>query len=402
MATTIPGDFEIRQLPIERIEEFVRAASVPFSFDPDEDILESSKNWDQQRVIAALDGDRVVGTSATFEYPVTVPGGARLVSSGLTFVTVLPTHRRRGVLTAMMRRLLDDGHDRGEPLASLWASETLIYGRYGFGEAVEAVTYRIKRARSAFQAPVEPSGRVRLVEVEEALSLLPEFYSSLDWVGKFGREAGHWRSWIMWDPEFDRSGYTKRRIAVYEEAGSVRGYTFFRTKWSRVRVDELMAQAPEARVALYRFLFGIDLMKDIELRAHRADEPIRWMLQDTRALRRHASDYMWFRLLDLRACLAARTYAGSGHVVLEVTDSFAPWNEGRWRLEADGGGATCASTDAEPDVVLDTSHLAALYMGGRSALTMAAAGLIQGSAEAVARLDAMFRTVEAPWSPESY
>jgi len=402
MTDPAPGGVEILQLPFDRIEEFVRAASVPFSFDPDADIIESSKNWDQARVIAAFEEDRIVGTAATFEYPVTVPGGAQLVSSGLTFVTVLPSHRRRGVLTAMMGRLRDDGRSRGEPLASLWASETMIYGRYGFGEAVEAVTYRIKRDRAAFRAPVEPSGRVRLVDVEEALGVLPEFYASLDWVGKFGRDATHWKSWIMWDPEFDRSGFTKRRIAVYEEAGSVRGYTFFRTKWSRVRVDELMTQSPEARVALYRFLFGIDLMNDIELRAHRVDEPIRWMLEDTRALRRHGSEFMWFRLLDLPACLTARTYAAAGHVVLEVTDSFAPWNEGRWLLEADRGAATCTPTDAEPDVFLDTSQLAALYMGGRSALTMAGAGLLRGSDEAVRHLDAMFRTSEAPWSPESY
>jgi predicted acetyltransferase len=402
MTDANPNGIDIIRLPMDRIEEFVHAASIPFSFDPDEDILESSRNWDMERVIAALDGESVVGTAATFRYPVTLPGGNHLFTSGVTFVSVLPTHRRRGVLTAIMRRTLGDAHERGEPLASLWASETMIYGRYGFGESVEAVSYRIKRARSAFSAPVEPSGRVRLVDVEEALSLLPDFHASIDWVGKFGRDAGHWRSWTMWDPEFDREGYTKRRIAVYEESGSVLGYTFYRTKWSRVRVDELVAQAPGARVALYRFLFGIDLMDEIELRAHRADEPLRWMLDDTRALRRHKSEYMWFRLLDLPACLEGRTYGVPGRIVFDVTDSFAPWNQGRWVLETDGGRATCSPTDGEPDLELDTSVLAALYMGGRSAPTMAAAGLIKGSEEAVVHLDAMFRTAEAPWSPESY
>jgi predicted acetyltransferase len=401
-----PDGIDIVQLPTDRMEEFVRAASIPFSFDPDDDIVESSQNLDPGRVIAALDDDRVVGTAASIPFSVTVPGGARLLSAGVTFVAVLPSHRRRGVLTAMMRRLLDDAHDRGEPLASLWASETMIYGRYGFGEAVEMVSYEVKRSRSAFRAPVEPSGRMRVIDADEAVSVLPPFHDSLDWVGKFGRSVGHWRSWVLWDPEFDRDGFTKRRIAVYEEDGIVGGYTFFRTNRSdsggRVRVDEVVAPSPAAQVAVYRFLFGIDLIDTLVFRAQRGDEPLRWMLEDTRAFTRRSSEYMWFRLLDVPVCLAARTYERDGRLVLEVTDRFAPRNHGRWLLESSAAEVTCMATDAEPDLTLDVSDVGALSMGGRSALTMAAAGRISGSPEAVAVADAMFRIPEPPWSPETY
>lgn len=391
---------------MERIEEFIAAASVPFSFDPDEDIIASTKNLDPDRVIAALDDDRVVGTAASLRFPVTVPGGRRLMSSGVTFVTVLPSHRRRGVLTAMMRRLLDDARDRGEPLSSLWASEAPIYGRYGYGQAIETVTYRIAKARARFDPEHEPVNHVRIIDRDEALTRLPGFHDSLAWVGKFGRSVDHWRHWVMWDPEFDRDGFTKRRIVVYDDGDGIGGYAFFRTKWTdtggTVRVDELVAGSTGAETSLYRFLFGIDLVDQIEFRRLRTDEPVRWMLHDTRAFRRHASEYMWFRLLDLPACLTARSYERSGTLVLDVTDGFAPWNAGRWELAAGDGTATCVASDAEADVRLDTAQLAALYMGGRSARTLASAGRIAGSPEAVALLDDMFRIPVAPWSNEQY
>lgn len=389
----------------EQMAAFVAAASVPFSFDPTQDEVDSIAQID--RLLGAFAGNAIVGTTGSIVYPVTVPGGARLLTAGVTFVSVSPTHRRRGVLTSMMRRVIDEAHERGEPLSSLWASEARIYGRFGYGQGVESVSVEVKRADAALtvRAELEGAGDIRLIDGAEALRLLPPFHDSVDWVGKFWRSQEYWENWALWDPDHDRDGHTKRRIAVYEIDGVVDGYTFFRTKRGeerRVRVDELVTGSVPAAVALYRFLFGIDLTDVLHFRTRRVDEPVRWMLTDNRAWRRTGSEYMWFRLVDLEASLAARTYTTGGRLVIEVSDDFAPWNRGRWALEGDETGAVCRRADDSADVHLDTADLGALYMGGRSAHTLAAAGRITGEAASIALLDRMFRTAEPPWSPETY
>src|SRR5918911_3821572 len=85
------------------------------------------------RVWSALDNGPRVGTAAAFPFEMTIPGGAQVPIAGVTWVGVLPSHRRRGVLRELMRHQLNEIHERGEPIAALWASEPAIYGRFGYG-----------------------------------------------------------------------------------------------------------------------------------------------------------------------------------------------------------------------------------------------------------------------------
>jgi len=115
-----------------------------------------------ERVYAAWEGDRAVGGLGAFPFRLTVPGG-RVPAAGITVAGVLPTHRRRGLLRAMMRALLDACHQGGEPVAYLWATEDTIYGRFGFGLASFTAEIDLPRERAAFHAPLAACGHVRLV-----------------------------------------------------------------------------------------------------------------------------------------------------------------------------------------------------------------------------------------------
>src|SRR3989442_6067919 len=121
-----------------------------------------------ERMHAAWSDDAIVGGAAAFMFNMTVPGGD-LPTAGVSVVGVYPTHRRRGVLRSLMRAQLDDVHERGEPMAALWASEETIYGRFGYGVASWCGEIDIPREFSGFAQPFERSGRIRFVEAEEAL-----------------------------------------------------------------------------------------------------------------------------------------------------------------------------------------------------------------------------------------
>ena len=202
-----------------------------------------------------------------------------------------------------------------------------------------------------------------------------------------------------------RNGYGARRIVVWQGDDGLEGYGFYRTRLGEsasVRIDELHATTTDAVRGLAEFFANIDLIDEVVFRQRPTDEPIRWMLEDSRAFKPTSSEFQWYRLLDLPGALESRTYTGAGSLVIEVEDSLCADNDGRWQLTVDEGTASCRRVDTTPDVVLDVGELGALYMGGRSALSMARARRIEGADGAGQLLDAFFRTQEPPWSGEDF
>ncbi len=380
----------------------IRAAGVPFGFQADDDeIGRILAGFDDERFVVPLDGDQVVGSGGSNLYIATAPGGARLPTAGITFVTVLPTHRRRGVLRKMMRRLLDESRDRNEPLAALWASEATIYGRFGFGQAVNHIDWTLHSRGLRWRAE-RPEGSARLISHEDAADLIPPLHrAACSRHGMLDRSELLWNHLELLDEDWQRRGHGHRRIVVWHGESGLEGYGFYRTKVEgkgEVRVDEFHALTVDAYRGLAQFFADIDLTDEVRFVRRPVDEPLQWMIDDSRALKATGAEYMWFRLLDVPTCLEARTYAGSGTLVLEVIDTFCEPNDGRWLLTVAEGVAACAATDAAADITLDVSELGALYMGGRSALSLATAGRIRGDVAAIEELDRLFRTAVPPWS----
>ncbi len=391
----------------ELAPQILSAAGVPFSFDLDDgEVQRILASLEPGRFIAPLDRGNVVGSGGAWSYEVTVPGGARLPTGGVTFITVLPTHRRRGVLRRMMRWLLDDARARHEPLSALWASEATIYGRFGYGQAVLSVDWELESRRADWRSE-RPPGSTRLIDHDQARLIIPPIHrATCGRHGAFSRSAHLWDTYELGDESWMRNGNSRRRIILWEGADGPEGYAFFRTNigdtTGSVQVGELHALTPDAHRGLLGFMADIDLTDKVLYRTRPADDPLPWMLADSRAVTRKSSEYVWVRLVDLPAALTARTYEEDGALVLDVRDGFCDWNDGRWRLEVKGGRATCERTRAEPDLTIDVADLAALYMGGRSTLPLAAAGRIEGDQSHVIALERMFRTIVAPWSPEHF
>lgn len=360
------------------------------------------------RLHMALEDGTAIGGAGVFPFELTVPGG-RVPAAGVTVVGVLPTHRRRGILRGLMRAQLDDVCERGEALAYLWASEETIYGRFGYGMASLTGEIELARDRSAFAAPVEPRGRVRLLELAEALEVVPPVYDGVarEQPGMFGRTRTWWEERALADPEWRRRDEGEMNRAVLEVDGEPQAYAFYRVKLQfdvgsstgYTRVIEAMGLTPQATAEIWRFLFDVDWMNTVKAALLPIDHPLFLLLAEPRRMRFRLGDGVWVRLVDVERALAARAYRPGEPVVLEVTDAFCAWNEGRWSV-GEGGASR---TDAKVDLRLDVSALGSVYLGGFTFTQLARAGRVEEvRAGGLQRADDLFLTDRAPWCPEIF
>lgn len=409
------SELPIRPVSYDEYDALHHVFHLAFGLAPDPEEAERERGLlEFDRTLAAMDGGRVVATAGAYSLDLTVPGGS-VPTAGVTWVSVSPTHRRRGILRSLMRRQLDDIHEAGrEPIAALWASEPAIYGRFGYGMAATSLSMVIARGSTGLR-PVEGSGelRVRLVEAEESLALCHPVYEH-DRARRAGMFAlsPAWQQMSIYVPERMREGGSPLRTVVVEDAdGGVRAYARYltRAKWATsgpdgtVTVRAAHARDAAAAHALWSFLLNLDLMGSVELRLRPVDDPLVLLLLDFRRAEASLSDSLHVRIVDLAAALAARTYAIPVDVVLDVRDEVCPWNAGRWRLSGDATGGSCERTAADPDISLDVRALGAAYLGGTSLLALADAGsAAELSPGAVRELASALRQDPAPWCPWIY
>src|ERR1035437_8320376 len=163
---------EIRVCPPERFVELLKTSEIGFSEDMADDMIgRVERVADKERWFAPFDGDRMVGASGIFTLRMRVPGG-ELPTGGITLRTFLPPHRQRGLMSGMMRLMIDDCHRRGEPLAALWASEATIYQRFGFGLATDDFHLDAEIRSITFAREWPREGSCRLLPAGEGLDLV--------------------------------------------------------------------------------------------------------------------------------------------------------------------------------------------------------------------------------------
>ncbi len=358
------------------------------------------------RTVAAFDGAEIIGTLGAHPLQVTVPGGASVPMAGTTIVTVQNTHRRQGVLRAMMTDHLNDTATRGEPLAGLWALETPIYGRFGFGHATsrEVVT----APKGSLKMPKSGDGVVRVIEPDRVATLLPAIYDDVlaNRPGMLSRSADWWRHQVVYDPEYRREGDdSAKRFVAYEAEGRIEGYAIYRQKseWGdlvpngQVNVGEAIAISDRAHSGLWNYLGNLDLFPQVKFWNMPVDDPLWWKLAEPRYVQRKRSDGLWVRIMDVAAALGARRYESDGSIRLGIEDPFRAVTSGVYELSVSDGEAKVVEVDGDAEVNLGIDALGALYLGGSNALSMAGAGLIEGAPEEVTTLHRLFHTAAEPW-----
>ncbi len=371
--------------------------------------------------IGAYDGDALVGFMAAHDFSLSVPG-ADLPCPGLTFVCVAPTHRRRGVLTALMTQMMRRTTDARSPIAALWASEAAIYGRFGFSGATTGATIEIDSTRP-LALRIDPDPRpLRLVDPDEAVDVIAPHHEAAraGRAGRPSRSPERWRDeWLVEQDEEDEELSPPRIIVLGDPGEPVAGYVLYRTKPEQagagdagagarsaglVRVDELEAETPAVAAALWECVAAVDLTGKVSAWGRPPDDPLLHFAADRDQVRVTAQfPALWLRLVDVRAALTARSWAAPVELVLEVHDVRLPDNAGRFRLKAGPDGVTYGHADGAPDLALDVRELAACYLGGTRVADLVAAGLVQEHTPgAAAALDDALRTPLLPHTADEF
>ncbi|WP_187284718.1 GNAT family N-acetyltransferase [Streptomyces sp. uw30] len=378
---------------------------------------EERELWDElldlDRSLGAWDGETCVATAGAFAFRLTVPGGAALPAAGVTMVSVAATHRRRGLLTSMMRKQLDDVRAWGWPLAILTASEPEIYGRFGYGIGSFQVSAEIDTTRVSLSVPPGTDDvHLRYAAPADVLDVCEAVYARRlsGRPGMIARIPG-WERLGLVDPESEREGASPLQCVLAERGGEVVGYARFHVKpeWDAsgakgaVRLRDLHALDPAAQAALWRFLFDIDLTSTVKAYARPVDESWQYQVSDIRRCAVRVRDALHVRLVDVAAALQARTYQAPVDVVFEVEDAFCPWNAGRWRLSGDAKGASCERTTDAADLALSVRELGAAYLGGVSLAALGAAGRVRELRQgALTEASVGFASTVAPWLPHGF
>lgn len=382
-------------------------AAFVFPIDPDYrlDFIE----WD--RTFGVRVGEELAGTNTTFSLSVELPDGSSgtrtVPMAGLSWVAVHPGYRRRGVLTTMIRDHLHRLHDEGrEPLSGLHASESAIYGRFGYGLAT--VGYQLSLGRDVGLRPLagadaEAAERLRVrfetADPDRHGDLVHDLYhrACRRRPGMVGRTRELTLADLRDTPrELERN--EPLRLLVAERDGVPTGYALLRRsmRWEdfapdgTVEVRELAAVDRPTEHRLWQAVTQFDLTSRTRAGRIATDDALLAWLVDARAAKPVRTDELWLRVVDVDRALSARGYAGAVDVVLQVRDALCPWNDGRWRLRADAaGGAECVRTDDEPHLALDVRELGSVLAGGTTVAALTDAGLVSelqpGAARALSR-----------------
>jgi predicted acetyltransferase len=410
VTTTPPHLAELTLTPVtaERTDEYYAAVLRGFHSDykpelwePHRAVFEPERNFG-----FAVDG-RWISSTGAYTATMIVPGGSVPVAA-VTLVTVAPAYRRRGLLRAMMTHQLEEIAARGaEPVALLWASEHAIYGRYGYGETLTRLRLSGPTRTMTFAPYVDfGDGSVGEVDRTEFLAVATQLREG--WLsqrpGALARSAAWWEVRLH-DPEVWRDGGSAYRFALHFAGdGQPDGYTYFRVKdggpdgGAEVNVADLDAAGPTAYAALWRFLLNLDLVRSFRRPDSPADEPLRLLVTDPRAISTETADGTYARIIDVPAALTARRYPAEVDLVLEVVDDLLPQNHGRFRLRGGPEGAEVSRTQDQPDVSLAVAQLGAVYLGGNSPAALRQAGLAgEHTPGALSRMAAAFAWDRLPF-----
>lgn len=401
---------EIRAIRPDEFEEMRRTMGLVFGFDPPEGDGRFLRLLPLDRTRCGFDGGRMISTSGAFSLEMTVPG-AQVPCGGTTAVAVAPTHRRQGVLRKMMRAHLADVRQHGEPIAALWASDSAIYGRFGYGCASICYDIEVEPQHATSNRLAPEPGRSRLIERAEALEIVPPLYDRLrmEIPGFFARTPEWWEDRSFRESGTSGGGSTALRYVVVDGDEGISGFASYRTKanWDeghgsgKVIVHDLYAATPEAWAGIWSLVTSHDLVVRAEAGRRPPWDPIFDLLTGTRRAHAFRYDALWVRLMDVAGALTARSYSAPLDVVLAVDDPVGDVT-GSYRLRADSDGAECAATTDEPAVLLDLEDLSAGYMGRPRFRQWARAGRLSGADDALTALDAAFTWDPQPWCPEIF
>ncbi|WP_164479171.1 GNAT family N-acetyltransferase [Nakamurella antarctica] len=411
-AKPIAQGLKLRSLTSADLQNLLELDGRAFLELPPQDVLDQviAPALELDRFTGVFDHNDIVGAAGIFSKSLTLPGGVRAPVAAVTWVSVQPGYTGQGILRRLMTDQLKTLHEkRSEPIALLTASESGIYGRFGYGLASLSAGRQIPQGLELRSIPQQ--GSVTHMKRDAALPAIRSLHQRIaeQTTGFLSRSEATW-NYLFSDHQYFRDGQSNLEFVLHAD-----GYVAFRTKGSfdargpagTLVIIELCAATPQAHAALWAHLLSYSLVREISYGRSSLDDPIQDLVVDPRAIRTTTRDHLWLRIVDLDRAIGLRSYSSAARVRVRVTDATCPWNDGTWELTLTAGprsfGASSAVRTAKlAEIVLDISDLGAAFLGGARIARLAAAGRITGDHTAIADLDLAMSTASAPWCPEGF
>ena len=401
---------QIRIITSNEFKKFIGIARKALSFLPSFEELEKCwRLFESNKCYAAFDGTQMIATMGSYDLNMIVPGNS-VKTTGVGVVSVLPTHRRQGLLRRLMAQFLIDTHEQNVSLSALWASESPIYSRFGYGSASNLVNMSLPKPYAIMQEDIDIIGAMRYVNLDEALDILPAIYSNAIKCrpGMLARQHNWWQDRILSITVATHRGSPPHHRVIHLGENGPDGYVLYKIHHgtginnAKVEVLELIGGHPKVEKALWQYLFGIDLIGTIQASNRPVDDPLNWWLMHPDRIQRNTSGAFWLRLIDVQAALNKRRYLHDGSICFRCVDPICRWNEGVYHLEVADGIGQCSRSKSPPELEMPAHALGSVYLGGWHFQELAHAGIISAPQKLTQRLDSMFGWHFLPWCNDEF
>jgi len=374
------------------------------------------ENWDNpsDRLIAAVDPytNKIIGTGGADKYKITIPGGKNINMAGIAYMGTAPTHKRKGIFSAMMKKLHNQAKDRGDAIAGLWASQSLLYSRFGYGLASLREDWNINSSHSQLVNYKNENIRFEFVDKEKALSIIPDIYEEYRKCqnGATDRTKGYWKYLLHEDEssKYNQSGISGFFFVVAYKNKKPCGYVFYNfNKESGVAheddkgtliIQELISTDRESNASLWDYIFGVELVEEITINRRAPNDPLYLMLENPRRLNRITLDGLWVRIIDPIKMLEDRKYNYEGKINIRLTGQNQKDIEGTYSIDTDGENSEVKKVSGKSDITMRPSDLSSIYFGAISPLEQFQAGNLEAkSSNALSVLSKFFAVEQQPW-----
>ena len=417
----------IKIIPVNKsnIFEWRKSVRAVFGDIPNKDVVIRMVNerfmidfetWNEpsDRLLAAVDTEtnQIVGTGGADKYSITVPGGNNINMAGIAFMGTLPTHKRRGIFSSMMNKLHSQAKERGDSIAGLWASQSLLYNRFGYGLSTIREDWQINSNHTKLSKSKNDSIRLELVDKKKALEEIPKIYDIYRKCqnGATDRTQGYWNYLLYEDDNsmYNKSGNSGIFFVLAYRDNKPSGYAFYNfNKESGVaheddkgtlKVEEIISIDRETNHALWQYIFGIELIEEITFNRRAPNDPLYLMLENPRKLQRETIDGLWVRIIDPISMLEGRTYNHKGKVTINLSGQNQKDIEGTYLIDTDGKNTEVKKVKGKASIYMRPSDLSSIYFGGVSPGEHFQAGNIDvENHNSLRELTNMFFVEQEPW-----
>lgn len=377
---------ELRQLRSDEFEISTKLSEYAFQYTLTPEQRESNqKHFKPERFWGIFDGEELQAKLTIIPLQVYVHGN-KFEMGGIAGVATWPENRRQGHVSTLLKHALQEMKSKGQTLSFLHPFSIPFYRKFGWELYAEYKKYTIPVSK--FPRKVEVPGRiVRGVTDIPTLDGMYQAYASR-YNGTLVRDEAWWtRSVLQGD---------NHSVVYYSAEGKPTGYALYELKDKDLVCDEFVYLNEEARSALWTFFGNHDSrIEQVTMTMVPGDDQLPFMLPDPRVTQ-EVVPYFMARIVDLKSFV--KQYAFEVHqeavMTIEVEDSAAPWNAGRWRLSVNQEGKAELSelpTDQgeQADLTTDIQTLSALFTGYKRPQALHAIHRLSGNPKAVKQLETM-------------